>query len=78
MVILPFFTVSQSVSRYICTNHEPCDCCGNGDAADPAQDVKSEGVMTYAEYEAAALDTQVGIEAYVQAKQSWWKLTNSF
>ena len=47
--------------------------CGNGDAADPAQDVKSEGVMTYAEYEAAALDTQVVIEAYVQAKQSWWE-----
>ena len=33
---------------------------------------KSEGVMTYAEYDAAALDTQVTIEAYVQAKQSWW------
>ena len=49
-----------------------CGNGGNGDAADPAQDVKSEGVMTYAEYEAAALDTQVVIEAYVQAKQSWW------
>ena len=33
---------------------------------------KSEGVMTYAEYEAAALDTEVVIEAYVQATQSWW------
>ncbi|MBQ9745596.1 MAG: hypothetical protein IJW21_02095, partial [Clostridia bacterium] len=27
--------------------------------------VKSEGVMTYAEYDAAALDTQVVIEAFV-------------
>ena len=35
-------------------------------------DVKSEGVMTYAEYVAAALDTEVVIEAYVQGKQSWW------
>ena len=35
-------------------------------------DVKSEGVMTYAEYTAAALDAPVVIEAYVQAKQSWW------
>ena len=35
--------------------------------------VKSEGVMTYAEYVAAELDTQVVIEAYVQAKQSWWE-----
>ncbi len=33
---------------------------------------KSEGVMTYAEYDAAALETDVVIEAYVQAKQSWW------
>lgn len=38
-----------------------------------AEDVKSEGVMTYDEYAAAALDTEVVIEAYVQAKQSWWE-----
>ena len=37
---------------------------------DPA--AKSEGVMTYAEYAAAALDTEVVIEAYVQAHQDWW------
>lgn len=30
------------------------------------------GVMTYAEYAAAELDTQVTVETYVQAKQSWW------
>ncbi len=36
-------------------------------------DVKSEGVMTYEEYMAADLDTEVVIEAYVQAKQSWWE-----
>lgn len=42
-----------------------CGSAGNGDA-------KSEGVMTYAEYAAAELDTEVVIEAYVQAKQSWW------
>ena len=33
---------------------------------------KSEGTMTYAEYDAAALDTEVTIEAFVQDKQSWW------
>ena len=33
---------------------------------------KSEGVMTYAEYDAADLDSAVVIEAYVQAKQGWW------
>lgn len=44
---------------------------GNGSKAD--EDVKSEGVMTYEEYVAAALDSEVVIEAYVQAKQSWWE-----
>ena len=34
---------------------------------------KSEGVMTYAEYAAAELETEVTIEAFVQAKQSWWE-----
>ena len=34
---------------------------------------KGEGVMTYAEYAAAALDSEVTIEAFVQAKQSWWE-----
>lgn len=33
----------------------------------------AEGVMTYEEYVAAALDTEVIIEAYVQAKQAWWE-----
>ncbi len=40
--------------------------------ADAAPDVKSEGVMTYEEYLAADLDTEVVVETYVQAKQSWW------
>ena len=43
--------------------------CG-GEKFDPS--AKSEGVMTYAEYEAAEMDADVVIEAYVQAKQSWW------
>ena len=33
---------------------------------------KSEGVMTYAQYDAASLYERVVIEAYIQAKQSWW------
>lgn len=53
-----------------------CVACGsNGDAANDAADVKSEGVMTYEEYMAAALDEEVVIETYVQAKQSWWDNT---
>ena len=41
-------------------------------ATTKVEDTKSEGVMTYAEYIAADLDTQVTIEAYVQAHQAWW------
>ncbi len=33
---------------------------------------KSEGVMTYAEYAAAAMDAEVTVETFVQAKQSYW------
>jgi len=34
---------------------------------------KSDGVMTYAEYTAAAVDDPVTIEAFVQGKQAWWE-----
>ncbi len=33
---------------------------------------KSEGTMTYAEFMAAELESEVVIEAFVQAKQGWW------
>lgn len=46
--------------------------CSETDSGAEA-DVKSEGVMTHAEYMAAAMDTEVVIEAYVQATQSWWE-----
>lgn len=45
--------------------------CGKG--GNDGDDKKSEGVMTYAEYMAADLDSEVVIETYVQAKQSWWE-----
>ena len=44
--------------------------CGNAKVDIHA---KSEGVMTYEEYAAADLDSEVVIEAFVQAKQSWWE-----
>ncbi len=43
------------------------NCAGSG------ADTKSEGVMTHAQYVAAPLDSQVVVETYVQAKQSWWE-----
>ena len=45
--------------------------CSNEKAGDDIN-AKSEGDMTYAEYDAAAMDAEVVIEAYVQATQSWW------
>ena len=35
-------------------------------------------VTTYADYAAAALDTPVEVETYVQAKQSWWDNKGTF
>lgn len=52
-----------------------CGDNNNDGNANENSDVKSEGVMTYAEYIAAPLDSQVVIETYVQAKQSWWDNT---
>ena len=44
--------------------------CGGDETEDI--NAKSEGVMTWAEYNAAEIDSEVVIEAYVQAKQGWW------
>ena len=50
--------------------------CALGCLAVPAMaEEKGEGVMTYEEYQAADLDTEVTVETYVQAKQSWWEDT---
>ena len=43
---------------------------GCGSKVDPNK--KSEGTLTYDEYIAAELETEVVIEAFVQAKQGWW------
>ena len=47
---------------------------GTSSAASKTVDpsAKGEGVMTYAEYDAAELESGVTIETYVQGKQSWW------
>ena len=46
-------------------------------AAPVADDTDAEGVMTYAEYIATDLDTEVTVETYIQAKQGWWTDSNS-
>ena len=51
-----------------------CGDSGSAGSSEPKFDpnAKSEGVMTYAEYDAAELNSAVVIEGFVQAKQSWW------
>ncbi|MBQ7260781.1 MAG: hypothetical protein IJR19_05410 [Lachnospiraceae bacterium] len=37
-----------------------------------SSDEKGEGVMTYAEYEAAELNSEVTVETYIQGANAWW------
>lgn len=48
-----------------------CVGCGGSPKSDDGADEKAEGVMTYAEYMEADVETEVVIEAYVQAKQAF-------
>ena len=41
-------------------------------ASGETEEASADGVMTYAEYAAAEVDDEVVIEAWIQAKQSWW------
>ena len=38
----------------------------------------ADEVMTYAQYDAAELDDEVVIQAYIQGKQSWWSNKGTF
>lgn len=70
-----FFALTLSLGFAACTkdpaNGEESKKVEESGSAD-VEDVKSEGVMTHAEYIAAEKDAEVTIEAYVQATQSWW------
>lgn len=46
--------------------------------AKPKTEKKSKGVMTYAQYAEAPMDSEVVVETYVQAKQSWWDNKGTF
>ncbi|MCQ2573019.1 MAG: hypothetical protein MJ182_03900 [Treponema sp.] len=46
--------------------------------AKPKAEKKGKGVMTYAEFAAAPLESEVVVETYVQAKQSWWDNKGTF
>ncbi len=42
-------------------------------ATSTAAEETSSDVMSYAEYASAAIDSEVTVETYVQAKQGWWE-----
>lgn len=51
---------------------EATDTTAPESTASETNSAAPEGVMTYEQYMAAELESQVVIETYVQAKQSWW------
>ena len=65
--ILLFLTLALSLVLVGCNNPDP------DPDPDPTPDEGGEvSVMTYAQYMAAEVGTDVCVEAYVQAHQSWW------
>ena len=54
-------------------SEEAKESASEAETESESQEEKSEGVMYYADYVAADIDTEVVIETYVQAKQSWWE-----
>ena len=66
----PTPTPTPTVAPTTAPTEAPTEAPTPTPVADP--NAKSEGVMTYAEYVAAAVDDEVVIECYVQAHQSWW------
>ena len=70
--ILALLMVLCMVLSFVACNKTEPEVTTEAPAAEFDPAAKSEGVMTYAEYDAAALEAEVTIEAYVQATQSWW------
>lgn len=65
-------STQSSVSTEASVQESSAESSEAESSSEAAPGAKSEGVMTYEEYMAAAVDSEVVIEAYVQAKQSWW------
>lgn len=67
--------VSNSSAAVESTNDASTESSAENTVESTEENNASEevAVMTHAEYVAAELDSQVVIETYVQAKQSWWE-----
>ena len=69
-------TLVMVLSFVACTAEEPAETEGNEESETVVETEATEEVapveVDYAGYVAAAMDTKVIVEAYVQATQSWW------
>lgn len=72
LVVLALVAVLASCETTPATTTPATTPATTAPATTTVEDPKSEGVMTYDEYVKAELKTEVVIEAYVQAHQSWW------
>ena len=66
--IIALLTLAVVASLVACAGKDSAATTATADVAE-----KSEGVMTYAEYVAAPVDSEVVVETYVQDKQGWWE-----
>lgn len=69
VMVMSFAACAPSESTNTENTNKPTESQTPTESQKPADGVK---VMTYAEYAAAAVDSDVVIEAYVQAHQDWW------
>lgn len=70
-VIVIVLTLAMVLAFAACGNRNTKTGTDNKTGEDV--NAKGEGVMTYDEYVAADLDSEVTVETYVQAKQGWWE-----
>ena len=77
-IICLLLLCALAISLFACTNGKdstqestnPSVTTKPNGVDDPT--VKGEGVMTWEEYVAAELESEVVVEAYIQGKQAWW------
>ena len=69
----PSSEASQPVSSVEESSTTESSSVEESSSAEESSTEETVTVMSYAEYAAADLDTEVVVETYVQAKQSWWE-----
>lgn len=65
-----FLALTMVFALAACNPSTADDTTASADTTGSGEEVK---VMTHAEYIAAAVDSKVTVETYIQAKQGWWE-----